>query len=83
MNKPKIYIDGQAGTTGLEIAKRLSNREDIELLKIPDDKRIRKSSIHQSPRSLEIYSTGDIPKYFLKASVKYLGELYPTISAIS
>ena len=39
MNKPKIYIDGQAGTTGLEIVKRLSNREDIELLKIPDDKR--------------------------------------------
>ncbi len=39
MNKPKIYIDGQAGTTGLEIVMRLSNREDIELLKIPEDKR--------------------------------------------
>ncbi len=31
----KVYIDGQAGTTGLEIASRLSSRADIELLGIP------------------------------------------------
>ena len=30
----KIYIDGQAGTTGLEIAGRLRARSDIELLAI-------------------------------------------------
>ncbi len=35
----KVYIDGQAGTTGLQIVSRLSKREDIELLKIPDEKR--------------------------------------------
>ena len=28
---PEIYIDGQAGTTGLEIVKRLSQRDDIHL----------------------------------------------------
>lgn len=39
MNKPKIFIDGQAGTTGLEIYTRLSKREDIELLIIPEEKR--------------------------------------------
>lgn len=35
----KVYIDGQAGTTGLEIVKRLQNRKDIELLMISEDKR--------------------------------------------
>ncbi len=37
--KPKIYIDGQAGTTGLQIMDRLKSRSDIELLLIDDDKR--------------------------------------------
>lgn len=36
---PKIYIDGQAGTTGLEIYERLSKRENIELMLIPEEKR--------------------------------------------
>lgn len=32
----KVYIDGQAGTTGLEIAGRLRGRADIELLTIAE-----------------------------------------------
>ncbi len=36
---PKIYIDGQVGTTGLEIYQRLSQRKDIELMSIPEEKR--------------------------------------------
>lgn len=35
----KVYIDGQSGTTGLEIVKRLQDRSDIELLMIPEEKR--------------------------------------------
>ncbi|MGO5095194.1 N-acetyl-gamma-glutamyl-phosphate reductase [Agathobaculum sp. LCP25S3_E8] len=37
--KPKIYIDGKEGTTGLQIYDRLSGRDDIELLLIDEDKR--------------------------------------------
>ena len=35
----KIYIDGQAGTTGLRIRERLAERNDITLLILPEDKR--------------------------------------------
>ena len=35
----KIYIDGQAGTTGLRIRERLAERNDITLMILPEDKR--------------------------------------------
>ena len=38
-NKPKIYIDGKDGTTGLQIYDRLGKRGDIELLLIDEAKR--------------------------------------------
>ena len=39
MAKPRIYIDGQSGTTGLQIAGRIGDRNDLELLRIDEDKR--------------------------------------------
>ena len=39
MGKAKVYIDGQAGTTGLQIYERIATRDDLELLRIDDDKR--------------------------------------------
>ena len=39
MNKPKVYIDGKEGTTGLQIYERLGAREDIDLLLIDEEKR--------------------------------------------
>lgn len=37
--RPKVYIDGKEGTTGLQIYDRLAAREDIELLLIDEERR--------------------------------------------
>ncbi|NLF34775.1 MAG: N-acetyl-gamma-glutamyl-phosphate reductase [Clostridiales bacterium] len=37
--KPKVYIDGKEGTTGLQIYERLGSRTDIDLLLIDEEKR--------------------------------------------
>ena len=48
----KVFIDGSAGTTGLRIADRLSPRQDIELLRLPEELRknaaARKDAIHSA-----------------------------------
>jgi N-acetyl-gamma-glutamyl-phosphate reductase len=41
-NKPmkfKVFVDGQEGTTGLQIFDYLARREDVELLRIPPEQR--------------------------------------------
>ncbi|MCM1544135.1 MAG: N-acetyl-gamma-glutamyl-phosphate reductase [Ruminococcus sp.] len=52
MSKKKIFIDGREGTTGLGICARLENRDDIELIILPEDKRkdpeARKKAINAS-----------------------------------
>jgi N-acetyl-gamma-glutamyl-phosphate reductase len=39
MAKPTIFIDGEHGTTGLEIRERLGTRTDVELVSLPADRR--------------------------------------------
>ena len=35
----KVFIDGAQGTTGLRIHERLNDREDLELIRLPEEKR--------------------------------------------
>ena len=36
---PKIYIDGQAGTTALRISEWLAGRNDLEVITLPEELR--------------------------------------------
>ena len=39
MAKPQVFIDGQAGTTGLRIRDWLADRDDVEVITLPDAER--------------------------------------------
>ena len=39
MSVPKVFIDGQHGTTGIRIAAMLGARDDLQLLQIDDERR--------------------------------------------
>lgn len=50
--KPKIFIDGEHGTTGLQIRQRLAGRSDLDVLSIPAEERrnnaLRAERLHEA-----------------------------------
>ncbi|UCA46649.1 N-acetyl-gamma-glutamyl-phosphate reductase [Pseudochrobactrum sp. XF203] len=52
--KPKIFIDGEHGTTGLQIRTRLAGRTDLEVLSIPEEERRNKDLRADLLRSADI-----------------------------
>ena len=70
----KVFINGQAGTTGLRIKDRLSKRDDIELLVIDDDKRKNADEVKKYINALDKFikkAMGLIDKYHVDSKIYY------------
>lgn len=52
--KPKIFIDGEHGTTGLQIRTRLGRRDDLDILSIPEAERRNRSLREEMLKSADI-----------------------------
>ena len=50
----KVFLDGKAGTTGLRIYERLSGREDIELITLPEELRKDREARRQALNSADV-----------------------------
>ena len=58
----KIFVDGEAGTTGLQIFERLAKRNDLEILKINPE--LRKDVNERQKMINEYLQTSLITSFF-------------------
>ena len=52
--KPKIFIDGEHGTTGLQIRQRLAARKDLDVMSIPEAERRNRAAREDFLKSADI-----------------------------
>ena len=50
----KVFIDGSVGTTGLRIFERLSSREDLEIVTLPEEQRKDPAARKQALNSVDV-----------------------------
>ncbi|MBR6030212.1 MAG: N-acetyl-gamma-glutamyl-phosphate reductase [Clostridia bacterium] len=50
----KVFIDGSSGTTGLRIADRLAQRQDIQLMRLPEERRREASARREAINAADI-----------------------------
>ncbi|MBO5041073.1 MAG: N-acetyl-gamma-glutamyl-phosphate reductase [Clostridia bacterium] len=74
----KVFIDGSAGTTGLRIHERLTERKDIELLTIPDELRKDPSAKKEISLSADVVFLC-LPDDAAREAVANIGEGGPVI----
>ena len=59
--KPKVFIDGEAGTTGIQVYERLNARDDLEIISAPfelrKDEDTRKALINEADAVILCTST--------------------------
>ena len=56
----KVFIDGQAGTTGLKLAERLQARSDLQLIQIDEAARKNKQARRQCIAEADIASLSEV-----------------------
>lgn len=71
--KPKIFIDGEHGTTGLQIRQRLGARDDLDMLSIPEAERRNAALREEMLRAADI-AILCLPDDAARESVAMLGE---------
>ena len=71
--KPKIFIDGEHGTTGLQIRQRLAGRADLDILSIPEAER-RNAALREDMLKAADIAILCLPDDAAREAVAMLGE---------
>ncbi len=70
---PKIFIDGEHGTTGLQIRNRLAGRGDIEVISIPTERRKEREARQEYLQAADV-AILCLPDDAAKESVQLIGD---------